>query len=306
MSHATELTGDANASRVQAYLELTKLRISVMVLLTFVVAAILEFQLTGTPISWGSLVWGMLGMLLVAGSGNATNMYVERYTDFRMPRTAARPLPTYRLRSTEVALFSAITLGMGLAILFQWVNWPTALCGLLNWVLYALIYTPLKRRHWCNTEVGAIAGAMPIIMGALAATEQISLVNWAFFGVLFLWQFPHFMAIAWKYRDQYRSGGLRMLTVTEPTGRAAGQKAVVSAALLIVMSLVPAAFSKNWIGVTVLAIPALMLGGYYLAAAWQFFLQRNDQTARKLMLVSLFYLPMYMIALLAGTLIARQ
>jgi protoheme IX farnesyltransferase len=172
-------------------------------------------------------------------------------------------------------------------------------------MLYALIYTPLKRKHWSNTEIGAVAGAMPIVMGALAASEQISWINWAFFGVLFFWQFPHFMAIAWKYREQYRTGGLQMLTVTEPTGRAAGRKSVVTAAMLVVVSLVPAALAPSWIGTMLLSASALALGVYYLLAAWQFNLYRNDLTARRLMLVSLLYLPLYMVSLLAGLLIGR-
>lgn len=305
MSHSEELSRATDHSRVGAFFELTKFRISVMVLLTFAVAAILESAFASSSLGWNSLIWGMIGMLLVAASGNSTNMLLERYTDFLMPRTADRPLPTYRLTATEVALFSAVTLGVGLAILFYLANWQTALCGSVNWILYSLIYTPLKRKHWCNTEVGAIAGAMPILMGALAATQTIGGVNWAFFGVLFFWQFPHFMAIAWKYRDQYRAGGMQMLTVTEPTGLAAGRKAVFTAVMLIIVSVVPAAFAPTWFGAALLTIAALILGGYYLVASWQFYRARNDQTARKLMLVSLLYLPLYMVALLTGLLIAN-
>jgi heme o synthase len=312
MSDSAELAQATDHSRVQAFFELTKFRISVMVLLTFAVAAILESALldsslhaASTSLSWNSLVWGMIGMLLVAASGNSTNMYLERYTDFLMPRTADRPLPTYRLTATEVALFSAITLGVGLAMLLHLVNWQTALCGLLNWMLYSLVYTPLKRKHWCNTEVGAIAGAMPILMGSLAATGRVGWVGWAFFGVLFFWQFPHFMAIAWKYRDQYRAGGLQMLTVTEPTGQAAGRKAVFTAVLLIIVSLVPAVFAPSWFGAALLMIASLILGGVYLFASWQFYQTRNEATARKLMLVSLLYLPLYMTALIVGLLIDK-
>jgi protoheme IX farnesyltransferase len=303
MNLSTETTQTAETSRVGAYLELTKMRISVMVLLTFAVAAVLEATVAGIPVAWSGLYWGLLGMLLVAASGNAMNMYIERYTDFLMPRTAVRPLPTYRLTSSEVAIFAAVTLGVGSAILFQLVNWQTAVCGLLNWILYSLVYTPLKRKHWINTEVGAVAGAMPILMGSLATTGSIGWLGWSFFGVLFFWQFPHFMAIAWKYRDQYRLGGLQMLTVTEPTGLAAGRKAVVTSTLLLLVSLAPALLIPSRIGSSVLLGVAIMLGIYYLLASWSFFRDRNDETARKLMLVSLLYLPLYMVALVVGSLV---
>lgn len=301
MNPTTESIPQAETSQVGAYLELTKMRISIMVLLTFAVAALLEALTTGTAIFWSGFGWGMVGMLLVAASGNAMNMYLERYTDFRMPRTAVRPLPTFRLTSNQVAIFAAITLGTGSAILYQLVNWQTAACGLLNWVLYSLVYTPLKRKHWINTEVGAVAGAMPVLMGSLATTGSIGWMGWAFFAVLFFWQFPHFMAIAWKYRNQYRAGGLKMLTVTEPTGVAAGRKAAVTSVLLLAVSLVPAFLSPSRLGSSLLIGAATVLGIYYIMASWSFYRDRNDETARKLMLVSLLYLPLYMVALVVGS-----
>ena len=197
------------SSRLQAYVELTKLRISVMVLITFIVTGVLAAHAAGATISLSVLLSATLGMFLIAASGNAMNMYLERYSDFLMPRTAGRPLPTQRLSATEVAMFATITFGVGSAVLLQAVNWQTAVCGIANWVLYAFVYTPLKRRHWSNTEVGAVAGAMPIVMGSLATTGTVGLIGGAFFGVLLLWQFPHFMAIAWKYRQQYEAGGLK-------------------------------------------------------------------------------------------------
>lgn len=292
----------AQSSRWQAYIELTKLRISVMVLITFAVAAVLAAHTAGQPIVPLTLFGGLVGMLLVAASGNAMNMYIERYTDFLMPRTAQRPLPAQKLTSTEVALFAAVTIGSGTVILFEMVNWQTAACGVANWILYAFIYTPLKRKHWSNTEVGAVAGALPILMGSLATTQTVGLIGWAFFGVLFLWQFPHFMAIAWKYRDQYRAGGMQMLTVTEPTGRAAGRKAVLTAVLLMVVSLIPACCVRTWFQGGLLIVLALILGWYYLQASLAFNRDRNDGTARKLMRVSLLYLPLYMGVLLIACL----
>ena len=167
-----------------------------MVLFTFAVAAILAANAAGEPVGFGLMIGALLGMLGISASGNAMNMYLERYSDFLMPRTATRPLPAQRLSATEVATFAAVSFGVGIAFLFASVNWQTAVCGIANWVLYVFIYTPLKRKTHFNTEIGAVAGAMPIIMGSLATTGTVALTCWAFFGVLLLWQFPHFMAIA--------------------------------------------------------------------------------------------------------------
>ena len=284
-------------TRVQAYIELTKLRITVMVLLTFACAAVLSAIVASQTITLGVMVCGLAGMLLIASSGNAMNMYVERYSDFLMPRTANRPLPAKELTATEVVMFGAVSLGVGLAFLFGGVNWQTGVCGIVNWILYVFVYTPMKRHSPLNTEVGAIAGAMPVIMGSLATTGTVGLLGWSFFGVLFFWQFPHFFAIAWKYRDQYRMGGLKMLTVTEPTGRAAGIKAVITGALLLAVSLLPMMLLDDWIRAGVFAVIAGTLGAVYLKSAIVFLQNRNDQTARKLLYGSLLYLPLYMLLL---------
>lgn len=302
LSANPEISTTKQTDRIQAYVALTKLRISVMVLFTFAVAAVLSASAAGVGISFGLMFGALVGMLMIASSGNAMNMYLERYSDFLMPRTSSRPLPAQRLSSTEVATFAAITFGVGVGFLFATVNWQTAVCGIANWILYVFVYTPLKRRtHW-NTEIGAIAGAMPIVMGSLAATASVGLVCWAFFGVLFLWQFPHFMAIAWMYRDQYRDGGLKMLTVTEPTGAAAGRKAIVTALILIAVSLVPALALRTPVHVGVFALIAVLLGAFYLKAAVAFHASRTDQIARRLLRVSLLYLPAYMLLLIVACL----
>ena len=299
-------TDTKQKSRVQAYVELTKLRISVMVLFTFAAAA---FLAAGTApgssdqaMTVSLFLGALVGMLGIAASGNAMNMYLERYSDFLMPRTAKRPLPAQRLSATEVATFGAVSFGVGIGFLLSLVNWETAACGAANWILYVFIYTPLKRKTHLNTEIGAVAGAMPIVMGSLAATQSVGSVCWAFFAVLFLWQFPHFMAIAWMYRNDYRSGGLKMLTVTEPTGAAAGRKAIITGVLLILVSLVPALEMRTVAHGCVFSILAVLLGLFYLKAAVAFNGSRTDPIARKLLRVSILYLPLYMIILLVGCL----
>lgn len=284
-------------TRVKAYVELTKARITLMVLLTYATAAVLAAITAGTSLTFGNMACGLIGMILIASSGNAMNMYLERYSDFLMPRTANRPLPANELTTTEVVTFVSISLGVALAFLFGGVNWQTGLCAILNWVLYVFVYTPMKRVTPWNTEVGAVAGAMPVIMGSLATTQTVGLLGWSFFGVLFLWQFPHFFAIAWKYRDQYKMGGLKMLTVTEPTGRVAGIKSVIAGILLIAVSLLPMLILEGNLRLIAFAILAGIPGLVYLKSSIDFSRQRNDATARKLLHASLLYLPIYMMML---------
>lgn len=289
----------------RAFFELTKPRISMMVLITVVVAAIL-----GSP-TWPGLIVVLnaaISIALIAASGNAFNMYIERYTDILMPRTATRPLPDQRLTAGQVASFGAICFGAGVAFMATAVNLQTTLCGIGTWILYVLIYTPLKTKTPLNTEVGAVAGAMPILMGSLATSGSVNAVIWIFFTVLFCWQFPHFMAIAWMYRDQYKDGGLKMLTVTEPTGVAAGKKAIAYSIATWVVSLLPVFTFESQAGYPIVgivfAILATIASVYYFKASVAFARDRNDATARRLLRVSISYLPAYMLMLVVCSLIS--
>jgi protoheme IX farnesyltransferase len=238
-----------------------------------------------------------IGMFLVAASGNAANMYLERYTDFLMPRTARRPLPDQRLRAGDVAGFAAITLGMGLGFLLATTPPVVFLVAAGTWLLYVLVYTPLKTRTVWNTEVGAIAGAMPVLAGSLAGSATLSAADWSFFALLVGWQFPHFMAIAWLYREDYAAGGLRMITVADDTGKAAGRKAVGWAVLTLLASLGPLlTFHSGWLAIA-FAVVALVLGLVYLVAAIRFARQPERTSARQLLRTSVIYLPLYMAAL---------
>jgi len=283
------------ADRLPAYLELTKMRISVMVVLTFIVGAVIAQP---QFIDLFVLFWGTLGCLLICFSGNAMNMFVERKTDSLMPRTARRPLPAEKLTSMEVLAFGALTFVVSAAIFWFFVNWQTTICAAVNWIVYVVIYTPLKKKTWFNTEIGSVAGALPVIMGALSTSGTVPLIAWAFFGVLVFWQFPHFMAIAWKYRHEYKAGGLQMLTVVDPTGKRAGFKAVLTCVLLILVSLIPAFQVRAIWQSILLAVIALIVGLPYLKASLGFNADPNDATAKKLMRSSLLYLPLYMTGLL--------
>ena len=218
------------------FVDLTKPRIVSLVLVTVGVGAWCG--------SWGGtspwlVLHALLGTALVAASGSALNQLLERRADARMRRTADRPLPSGRLSSREVIAFASATIVAGLVYLAATTGLETTLLGLLTWVLYVWIYTPLKSRSVGNTVVGAVAGAMPILIGWSAVGGPWNLFAAALFFIVYLWQFPHFMAIAWIYRQQYAAAGLRMLPSVDPTGFRTGAHAVVAAAALLPVGMLP-------------------------------------------------------------------
>lgn len=284
-------------SLVGDYVELIKPRIALMVLLTVIVAG---FLAAGGAVS----VWGLLnvsiGVLLISASGSAWNQYLERYTDFLMPRTALRPLPDHRLTANQVTTFGAITFGAGIAYLWAVVGLAAMFLGLATWFLYVLVYTPMKLRTWWNTAVGAVAGAMPVLIGAVGAGGRVSPLAWGLFVILFLWQFPHFMAIAWLYRRDYTEGGLKMITVVDPSGRLAGWHAIVCAWAVLIASVATGLLATSLGAQIVVAGMGGLLGVWYLAASIQFARHMDDGTARRLLRVSLIHLPLVLLALVVA------
>jgi heme o synthase len=283
-------------SRVADYVELTKPRILAMVLVTVAVAAMVAGW--GPTNAW-LLFHTLAGTTLVAASASALNQWLERNTDARMPRTADRPLPAGRLSGRQVIAFGVVSIAVGSIYLAVTVGARTAALGLLTWLLYVAIYTPLKTRTSFNTVVGAVAGAMPVLMGWTAVGAPLDVRAWALFLIVFIWQFPHFMAIAWIYRRQYADAGLQMLSVVDPSGYRAGAQAIVSALVLIPVSLVPSLMQPA--GELYLAW-ALLLGLGQLLCAIGFFVQLDDRAARRLLLASLVYLPAMMGLLVMGPL----
>jgi protoheme IX farnesyltransferase len=273
--------------RVVAYLELTKPKIAVMVLVAVAAAANIA--------SWGhadALVVAstLVGTLLVAGSSCAANQYLERRRDALMRRTLDRPLPQGRLTSFEAVAFSFTTLLLGLAWLAATTTLLTSVVALATWVLYVAVYTPLKTRTSLNTLVGAIPGALPVLIGWTAVEGPVGLRMAGLFFILFIWQFPHFMAIAWLYRQQYGDAGFRMLTTTEPTGRLAGLQAVLGTLALVPVSLLPVV-SLPGAGALAYGSAAVALGLGQLATAVLFARNPTDVSARRLLKASLLYLP---------------
>lgn len=293
-SMTVQETSDPTVARWRDYVALTKPRISFMVLLTVVAAGYLAS--TVVTVSMLNVFNAVVGTLLVAASGSALNQCVERLLDARMTRTSNRPLPSRRLGLTEVVVFGTITLCVGLVYLWLTIGVGVAGIGLATWVMYVWIYTPLKTRTWANTIIGAVAGAMPVLIGWFATGATIHPWIIGLFSLLFLWQFPHFMAIAWLYRDEYAAGGMKMLPVVDRSGFWSAVEAVVSAALLIPVTLVPAVALQGWtLGIYVVVVTAL--GLVYLYGSCLFLKERNEVIARKLLRISLLHLPLMMLVM---------
>ena len=278
-------------SRVADYIEIAKLRISLMVLMTVSVGYILALQ---EAASYVPLLHACLGVSLSAIGASAVNQWIERKTDGRMRRTMNRPLPTRRLAPAEVLTFGLICAVVGSGYLLMTVNVMTAGMTFLTFFLYAFVYTPLKRVTSLCTAVGAIPGAMPPVLGWLAAGGQLDWMAFSLFGVLFLWQFPHFLAIAWMYRDDYCAAGLRMLPAGRSMPHVTGLLAVCYALGLIPVSLLPTYF--GWAGV-VYATVAVVLGIAYLVASIRFAWNETRTSARRVLLTSLVYLPLLLAVL---------
>ncbi|QDT75018.1 heme o synthase [Lacipirellula limnantheis] len=284
----------AVASRFSDYLELTKPRIVVLELIVAGAAAALASpQGLNVPV----VIQALAATALVAGSASIANQWLERRIDLRMRRTANRPLPAGRVSSAEAIVLCVATLAAGVAWLGLQVNWTTAILGVASWITYVVIYTPLKQISSANTAVGAVAGAIPILMGWTATGAPLDLTAWTLAGVLFLWQFPHFMAIAWLYRAEYARAGHQMLTVVDPTGARAGVQAITGALLLIPVSMIPAMLPTSG-SPSLYSLWAIALGGVQLALAIRFAVIRDESSARLLLRATLIYLPAWMTLLL--------
>jgi protoheme IX farnesyltransferase len=294
MSSITTAPRPTTLSRLADYVELTKPRIAALVLVCVAAGAFVS--------SWGQfdplvLVHALAGTLLVAASASGLNHYLERESDARMARTASRPLPARRLSGGEVIVFSVICGVVGFAYLFALVNTLAALVGAATWITYVLFYTPLKSRTPLNTHVGAVSGALPVLIGAAAVSGRPAPAL-ALFAILLFWQFPHFMAIAWIYREDYARAGLKMSPVVDPSGRSAGLTAVLNALALLPLSYFAVAHYPP-ADAAVFLVVALVLGAAQLACALAFCWRRDVASARRLLRASLVYLPVILLLLIA-------
>jgi protoheme IX farnesyltransferase len=276
-----------------AYLELTKPRIAVMVLVTAALGYYLNSVTSGVFPGWGQFALTLLGIGMSGGGASALNQYLERDVDARMERTRGRPLPSGRLTPAAV-LYFGVALALGGCFLLLWkVNLLAAFLTLQSAFLYVLVYTPMKRLTWWNTSIGAVPGAMPPLIGWAAATGTLDAGAWMLFAVLYLWQHPHFFAIAWMYRDDYARGGLKMLPVVQPGGRNMFAQVILFSVVLIPVSLAPwLAAMTGW----TYFIGAMLLGLMMLAAGIAFTVSRTHDAARRALRVSLLYLPGLLLA----------
>ena len=277
--------------RVADYTEIAKPRISLMVLLTVTVGYLL-----GIDGAWSAvtLLHAWFGIALVAMGSSAVNQWIERETDGRMRRTMNRPLPSGRLGPAEVLMLGIVCGVVGTVYLAVFVNGPTAAMTALTFVLYAGVYTPLKRVTSLCTAVGAIPGALPPVLGWLAAGGRLDWSAVSLFGLLFLWQFPHFLAIAWLHKEDYCAAGLRMLPAGRSLPHVTGLLAVGYALGLIPVSLLPAYFGLAGLAYSV---TALVLGIVYLVASIQFACDETRESARRVLWISLAYLPLVLLVL---------
>ncbi len=288
-----EVTTLTRGSQWADLLELTKPRISLMVVLTTAAGFLLAAP---RPLDWLLMCHALLGTALVASGASALNQVVERHSDARMRRTANRPIPAGRLEVEKALYFGMMISIVGVVYLAFLVNWLTALLGALTLGSYVFIYTPLKRKTSLSTLIGAVPGAAPPVMGCSAATGEISLLAGLLFAILFLWQMPHFLAIAWLYRSDYERGGFPLLTIGRLSGPRTARQMILFAAALIPVSVLPNVFGFS--GAPYL-VGTLVLGVVFLAYCIGFSRRHSARAARRLLLVSVVYLPVVLLLMVA-------
>ena len=278
------------------FADLVKARLTSLVLLTTCVG----FYLGERGAINGLLMFHtLLGTALVAAGAAALNELLEREHDAKMRRTASRPLPSGRLQPTTVAIFGGVCSVAGLIYLAVMVNLLTSVLGAVTSISYLFIYTPLKRLTWVNTLVGAIPGALPPLMGWTAARNELSGEGWTLFAIVAFWQIPHFMAIAWLYREEYAKAGFVMLPNVDADGSRTAYHSVGNTLALFIASLCPFLLKLNGL---VYLVAAMLLGAAYFWTAVRFARQLDVRRARQLFLASIIYLPLLLLAMVCDKL----
>jgi protoheme IX farnesyltransferase len=285
-------TGElTSATLVSDLVELTKPRITLMVVVTAGIGMLLAAS-GGLPIEL--IVHTLLGTALLSAGSSALNQVLERDLDALMERTADRPLPAGRMSADAGLLFGVGLAIVGLLELAVGVNLLTALLGAVALAGYIFVYTPLKRFSSLATLVGAIPGAIPPLMGWAAVDNSIGVGGWVLFGILFLWQLPHFLAIAWLCREDYARAGFPMLPVIEPNGRSTARQMILYGAALLPVSLLPTILGLT--GPTYF-LGTLALGCFFLGFCVAFSLSFSRQAARRVLLISVLYLPAVLVVM---------
>lgn len=273
---------------MSAYLELTKPRITVFILMSTAIGFLCGAH-AGAHWNLWTVLHAMIGTALIA-SGTATlNQWYERAADAKMHRTQARPIPSGRVTPARAFGFGIVIAAIGFFELALGANRLTGMLGLFTMVSYLCVYTPLKRVSPVSTTIGAIPGAMPPLIGYAAAAGILTAEAWALYAILFLWQFPHFYAIAWMYREDYQRAGIQMLPVVEPDGESTARRIWLFSLALIPISILPRFFGAEG---NLYAIGAAALGIVFLWAAVRASFERTRPRARQVLLASVVYLPL--------------
>lgn len=282
----------AIASRVKDYFMMMKFTLTFMVVFSCVVAYLL---VPGVEFGLIKVLLLFAGGILVSGSANIINQILERETDKLMARTAVRPLPGGRVSVPEAWVLCALTGVGGIAIMGFAFNWLSAGLSLLSLVLYGFVYTPWKKWNSLAVLVGAVPGAFPMLIGWAAGENALSIGGWSLFAIQFLWQFPHFWAIAWVAHKDYTRAGFRLM----PTEAGPGKMIALQAAMYTLL-LIPAGVAPYLLGLTgyISAIAAIIIGAWYLSKAVQLYRKEDVASARKLMFGSYIYLAVILLALL--------
>ena len=277
---------------MQDYIALTKPRITWLILMSTGVGYFFGLRPTpgeaAGPVNWISLLHTLVGTGLIASGTAALNQWYEREADTLMRRTSGRPLPAGKMTAKRALVFGIVLAVLGFTELALGVNVLAALLGAFTLGSYLFIYTPLKQRSHLSTVIGALPGAMPPLMGYAASHGSLSQEAWTLFAILFIWQFPHFLAIAWMYREDYARAGIRMLPVVEPDGMSTGRQIILYASTLIPVSLFPVLFGMSG---KVYLVGALILGGWFLYTGVRVAFDLTNARARRVLLASIIYLP---------------
>jgi protoheme IX farnesyltransferase len=289
-------TAGAQKSLAAVIADLVKARLTALVLLTTFVGFYLGER---GPVNFLLMFHALFGTAFVASGAAALNQFLEREHDAKMRRTASRPLPSRRLQPATAAIFGGACSVVGLVYLAVLVNPLTSVIGAVTSISYLFIYTPLKRVTWVNTLVGAVPGALPPLMGWTAARGELSGEGWALFAILAFWQIPHFMAIAWLYREEYAKAGFVMLPNVDADGSRTAQHSIGNTIALLLASLCPFLFGLNG---KIYLVAALLLGAGYIICAVRFSQQPTARRAHQLFLASIIYLPLLIAALVCNKL----
>jgi protoheme IX farnesyltransferase len=288
--------------KIADYRTFLKVRLATLVVFSASITYVLAFNndenLVRLPFDWAKLFWVVLGGFLVTGSSNGLNQVWERHSDKLMTRTADRPLPQNRMNTTEGLIVATITGVLGVFILWYYLNPMTGMLGLLSLILYASVYTPMKKMSSWAVFVGAFPGAMPPMIGWVAYTGQLSPEALSLFALQFIWQFPHFWAIAWRSHDDYKRAGFHLLPSAAGKDKSSAMQILVYTLFMVPISLLPTISLFGSIGGPFSAVIFLLAALVMLYPAYFLFKTLEDRWATKLMFASFIYLPVVLIALL--------